>query len=126
MALTKTVKKDAATARPVAEVEKRVEQFANKLEEKILKNINNDPGYTYRVEIEIKPGKKFYKIVEGHTFRDSRENPSMSVYAFIDKETGDIYKPASWAAPAKHVRGNIFADDFGMSVCGPYGVAYLR
>ena len=104
MALTKTVKKDAATARPVAEVEKRVEQFANKLEEKILKNINNDPGYTYRVEIEIKPGKKFYKIVEGHTFRDSRENPSMSVYAFIDKETGDIYKPASWAAPAKRRR----------------------
>ena len=27
-----------------------------------------------------------------------------SVTAFIDKETGQVYKPASWRAPAKHVR----------------------
>ena len=24
--------------------------------------------------------------------------------AFIDKNTGEVYKPASWKAPAKHVR----------------------
>ena len=27
-----------------------------------------------------------------------------SVTAFIDKQTGEVYKPASWKAPAKHVR----------------------
>ena len=27
-----------------------------------------------------------------------------SVVAFIDKKTGQVYKPASWRAPAKHVR----------------------
>ena len=27
-----------------------------------------------------------------------------SVHAFVDKKTGQVYKPASWAAPAKHVR----------------------
>ena len=27
-----------------------------------------------------------------------------SVTAFIDKNTGEVYKPASWRAPAKHVR----------------------
>ena len=27
-----------------------------------------------------------------------------SVTAFVDKETGQVYKPASWRAPAKHVR----------------------
>ena len=26
------------------------------------------------------------------------------VHAFIDKKTGEVYKPASWRAPAKHVR----------------------
>jgi len=26
------------------------------------------------------------------------------VTAFIDKNTGEVYKPASWKAPAKHVR----------------------
>ena len=27
-----------------------------------------------------------------------------SVTAFVDRETGEVYKPASWRAPAKHVR----------------------
>ena len=27
-----------------------------------------------------------------------------SVTAFIDRSTGEVYKPASWRAPAKHVR----------------------
>ena len=27
-----------------------------------------------------------------------------SVTAFVDKKTGQVYKPASWRAPAKHVR----------------------
>ena len=27
-----------------------------------------------------------------------------SVHAFVDKQTGQVYKPASWQAPAKHVR----------------------
>ena len=49
-----------------------------------------------------------------------------SAYAFIDKSNGDVLKPASWNAPAKHARGNIFADDNGLNCCGPYGIAYLR
>lgn len=48
------------------------------------------------------------------------------VYAFIDKTNGDVLKPASWAAPAKTARGNIFNEDNGMGCCGPYGIAYLR
>ena len=31
-----------------------------------------------------------------------------SAFAFVDKKTGDVLKPASWSAPAKHARGNIF------------------
>ena len=27
-----------------------------------------------------------------------------SVHAFVNKQTGEVYKPASWKAPAKHVR----------------------
>ncbi len=27
-----------------------------------------------------------------------------SVTAFVDRSTGEVYKPASWRAPAKHVR----------------------
>ena len=31
------------------------------------------------------------------------ENGSRSVHAFIDKKTGDVFKPASFKAPAKGV-----------------------
>ena len=42
-------------------------------------------------------GKKYHKIV-------MNANGSRSVHAFIDKQTGQVYKSASWKAPAKGVR----------------------
>ena len=55
---------------------------------------------------KIKTGKKFYKIVqmEFDTFQNRNEYREGSVHAFVDKKTGQVYKPASWYAPAKHVR----------------------
>ena len=55
---------------------------------------------------KIKTGKKFYKIVqmEFDTFQNRNEYREGSVHAFVDKKTGQVYKPASWQAPAKHVR----------------------
>ena len=49
-----------------------------------------------QVEFETWEGSKYY-----NQYRDS------SVHAFIDKNTGDVYKPASWKSPAKHVRYNL-------------------
>ena len=55
---------------------------------------------------KIKTGKKFYKIVqmEFDTFQNRNEYREGSVHAFVDKKTGQVYKPASWQAPAKQVR----------------------
>ena len=55
---------------------------------------------------KIKTGKKYYKIVqmEFDTFQNRNEYREGSVHAFVDKQTGQVYKPASWQAPAKHVR----------------------
>ena len=55
---------------------------------------------------KIKTGKKFYKIVQMNfdTFQNRNEYIEGSVHAFVDKKTGQVYKPASWQAPAKHVR----------------------
>ena len=36
-----------------------------------------------------------------------------SVFGFINKETGDVLKAASWKAPAKTARGNLFDDNNG-------------
>ena len=69
-----------------------------------LKRIED--GTANLMKFEIREGKKYYKIVqvEFDTFQNRNEYRDSSVHAFVDKNTGDVYKPASWKAPAKHVR----------------------
>ena len=61
-----------------------------------FKSSNNgkDSGYKFYIE----SGRKYYKIIM-ETGAGSR-----SAHAFVDKKTGDVYKPASFKSPAKHVR----------------------
>jgi len=63
-------------------------------------------GKANLMKFEIREGKKYYKIVqvEYDTFQGRNEYRDSSVHAFVDKNTGNVYKPASWKAPAKHVR----------------------
>ena len=66
-------------------------------------------GTANLMKFVVKTGKRYYKIVqqEFETWEKSKyygQYRDGSVHAFVDKETGDVYKPASWAAPAKHVR----------------------
>ena len=69
-----------------------------------LKRIED--GTANLMKFEIREGKKYYKVVqvEYDTFQNRNEYRDSSVHAFVDKNTGDVYKPASWKAPAKHVR----------------------
>jgi hypothetical protein len=50
------------------------------------------------IDYVIETGKKYHKVIliDG--------GGSRSVHAFIDKKTGEVYKSASWKAPAKGVR----------------------
>ena len=47
-----------------------------------------------RYEFEIQTGRKYHKIV----------SKNQGVHAFVNKTTGEVFKPASYKAPAKHVR----------------------
>ena len=38
------------------------------------------------------------------TFLDRNEYKEGCVHAFVDKNTGEVYKPASYNSPAKYVR----------------------
>ena len=63
-------------------------------------------GYAAPVyKFVIESGRKYHKIVM-EVPNDNRP-PSRSVHAFVDRTTGDVYKPASFKAPAKHVRFNL-------------------
>ena len=58
---------------------------------------------------KVYSGKRYYKIVqqEFETWEKSKyygQYRDSSVHSFVDKETGEVYKPAGWAKPAKHVR----------------------
>ena len=63
---------------------------------------NSEPYKFY-----IESGRKYHKIMMETDGGSSRLGPSRSVHAFVDKKTGEVYKPASFKAPAKHVRFNL-------------------
>ena len=89
----------------------------DKAMDRLVENIHRDytgwsnnvkySSVSERVNITIKPGRKFIKII-----RDT------SVWGFVAKadgthkgvpmKMGDVLKAAGWASPAKHTRGNIF------------------
>ena len=63
-------------------------------------------GTANLVRFRIQSGKKYYKVIQQDfdTFRDRNEYRDGGVHAFVDKKTGEVYKPASWKSPAKYVR----------------------
>ena len=70
-----------------ASAEWDVEYFTQRIQE-----IKKNPDYDFVIE----SGRKYYKII--------MVNNQRSVHAFVDKRTGEVYKPAGWQGPAKHVR----------------------
>ena len=71
--------------------------------------------------LEMSDGRRYIRIdVINDGGRGQR-----SVWAFIDKTTGDILKPAGYKAPAKHARGNLFDSVSGVGSLTPYGPKYL-
>ena len=87
-------------------------------------NLKKDPNCTYSKDQLAKivsgtanldkfryyQGKKYLKVVrEEYDERNDRWRDT-TVHAFIDRKTGDVYKPASWKAPAKHVRFDLSND----------------
>jgi hypothetical protein len=71
--------------------------------DKRLKEIA-DGTYDFKCKFEIVTGRKYYKVV----YNDAGHR---SVHCFVDKVTGDVYKSASWNAPAKGVRYNLLNED---------------
>ena len=64
-----------------------------------FKRANNRKTDDYKFYIES--GRKYHKLIM------ETGSGSRSVHAFVDKKTGDVYKAASFKAPAKGVRFNL-------------------
>ena len=84
-------------------IEKWVWQLCRSLEENYkLRYPDSSQPIKFRMEF----GRKYIKIIQQDydTFQDRNEYRDGSVHAFVDKNTGEVYKPASWKSPAKYVR----------------------
>ena len=76
-----------------------------------LEKIENGTANLYKFDYEI--GKKYIKVFfleyqDANEYLGRKAGYSKgSVHCFVDKNTGEVYKPASWKAPAKIVRFNL-------------------
>ena len=72
----------------------RIDEQYGKYYSKTLTNLTYSP-------VEVKSGRRFDKLIQGG-----------SVYCFVEKNTGNVYKPASWKAPylkgMNSIRGSIY------------------
>jgi len=103
--LEENYKQDSISSYKRMEIREGRSDYATKR----LQEIENGTANLYK--FVIKKGRKYLKIVNQqfddmgpyatHEYRDG------SVHAFIDRETGDVYKPAGYNKPAKHVRYNL-------------------
>ena len=64
-----------------------------------FKSRNNNSSSDYKFYIES--GRKYHKLIM------ETGSGSRSVHAFIDRKSGEVFKPASFKAPAKGVRFNL-------------------
>ena len=69
------------------------------------------------IAFDMVKGVKYYKLIQRDVKRSTLSgNTGACVHAFIHRQTGCVFKPASWASPAKHVRYNLM-DEVSFATC---------
>ena len=81
-------------------IEKWVYEYCGSLEENFKQQY---PNSSRSKEYKMQLGKKYWKVIMSDIDANGKEW-SGGVHAFVDRNTGQVYKPASYKSPAKHVR----------------------
>ena len=69
-----------------------------------------------RETLSVDPGRRYVRIW--------RNGIQKIAHCFVDSTNGDVLMCATWKAPAKHARGNVYQGQASDSV-GPHGAHYL-
>lgn len=101
-----------------ADIDKVIVDFVKFAQDLVNKN-QRDQGYDWAVDLSINWGRRYAKIVKESL--DQR-----SAFGFVDRDTGNILKAASWRKPARHARGNVLDRSSWSRAVTPYGMAYMR
>ena len=97
-------------------VEKQTQLYCNKLvlAMKLWHQRNGMPA-EWETKYIYETGRKYFKVIKVEEPFTSKNGvihqKHTCVEAFIDRQTGDIYKPAGWNKPAKGVRFNLLDQD---------------
>ena len=97
------------------------------LTECLIESLNNqekvnalESGRTTYNQFEYEMGRKYIKVWS-YLLSQGERLRGRSCYMFVDKNTGECYKPASYKAPAKGVRYQIEDLIESPTTCDPYG-----
>ena len=98
------------------------------LTEALIEVLNNEwkvnaleSNRTICTQLEMEIGRKYIKVWSYLVGYDSGRIKGRSCWMFVDKNTGECYKPASYKAPAKGVRYLITQLVNNPETCDPYG-----
>jgi len=94
-------------------VKQRLDEWAKAWENSYCANqkrmslsLNSDLGDNpWNARLEFEPGKKYIRVVQTSDRQFDR-----SAHAFLNPVTGEVFKAASWKAPAKDARYNLLDD----------------
>ena len=89
----------------------KVEKYCVSLCKKLQRNYDTrfkkaHVSYTPTFNFTMILGRKYWKIQDGDG----------SVHAFVDKNNGNVFKPASWRSPAKGVRYNLLDENSRLAI----------
>ena len=103
------------------------------LTESLIEVLNNrekvnaiESSRTTYTNFEYEVGRKYIKVWS-YLISDGERLRGRSCFMFVDKETGAVYKPASYKAPAKGIRFYIEQLADNPDICDSYGsFLYVR
>jgi len=103
------------------------------LTESMIERVNNrfkvdsiESGRNFYPVLTYEVNRKYIKVFDSKVY-DGVQRDGRSVFMFIDKETGAVYKPASFKAPAKGIRFFIEQLEENPDLVDPYGsFLYVR
>ena len=100
---------------------------AEYLTECLIEVLNNqwkvdsiESGHSVYTQLEYEVGRKYIKVWSYLVGPEGRLY-GRSCFMFVDKNSGECYKPASYKAPAKYVRYLITQLADNPHICDPYG-----
>ena len=100
---------------------------AEYLTECLIEVLNNqwkvnalESGHSVYTQLEYEVGRKYIKVWS-YLVNSGERLYGRSCFMFVDKNTGEVYKPASYKAPAKGVRYLITQLADNPHICDAYG-----